>query len=52
MEWSEEKTILLIDIYKSKPMLWYPKHNDHFKKCDSVEGRSTVHWVAYWWCIY
>jgi len=32
MEWSEEETIQLIDIYKSKPLLWYPKHEDHFKK--------------------
>jgi len=32
MEWSEEETIQLIDIYKSKPLLWNPKYEDHFKK--------------------
>jgi len=33
MEWgSEEETILLIDVYKSKPLLWDPKRADHLKK--------------------
>lgn len=32
MERSEEKTILLIDNYKNKTLIWDPKHEDHFKK--------------------
>jgi len=32
MEWSEKETIFLIDVYKSKPLLWDPKHVDHLKK--------------------
>lgn len=32
MEWSKEETILLIDIYKSKYLLWDSKHSAYLKK--------------------
>ena len=32
MEWSEEKILRLIIVYKSKPLLWDPKSINHFKK--------------------
>ncbi|GFU45696.1 MADF domain-containing protein [Nephila pilipes] len=32
MEWSEENVLKLIQIYKTKSLLWDPKHEEHFKK--------------------
>ncbi|GFR13851.1 MADF domain-containing protein [Trichonephila clavata] len=32
MEWSQENLLKLIDLYKTKSLLWHPKHPDYFKK--------------------
>lgn len=32
MEWPEEMVLRLVEVYKTKNLLWDPKHKDHFKK--------------------
>lgn len=32
MEWSNENTLKLINVYRTKSLLWDPKHVNHFKK--------------------
>ncbi|GBL83974.1 hypothetical protein AVEN_269453-1, partial [Araneus ventricosus] len=32
MEWTEEKSLKLIEVYRSKTLLWDPKHSDHYRK--------------------
>ncbi|XP_014271702.1 uncharacterized protein [Halyomorpha halys] len=32
MEWSEEDLLKLIDVYRSKPILWDPEHSGRYKK--------------------
>lgn len=32
MEWSQEQTIELIEIYKKHEILWNPSHPEHFNK--------------------
>jgi len=41
MEWSKEETIPLIDVYKSKPLLWHSKHGAWRKIAAAVAEKSV-----------
>ncbi|XP_069696033.1 uncharacterized protein [Periplaneta americana] len=38
MEWTQEKTLLLIERYRSKPILWDPRHPQHYNKVNKHEA--------------
>lgn len=32
MEWNQAKTLIFIDHYRKKPILWDPRHPEHYNK--------------------
>lgn len=42
MEWPEETSLILVEIYKSFKNLWDPKDKDYFKKDKKVDSWNDV----------
>lgn len=42
MEWSEEKTLLLIELYRAAELLWDAKHALHFNKLKKHDAWEQI----------